>query len=61
MVVVRIRGKVCKEFRSVLPGASIERMLAITVIKDVYICNKTVREMLNTEFRRVVTFGRQGA
>lgn len=53
MVVVRIRVKICKEF-SVLKRVSTERKLAITIIKDVYICNKTIREMLNTELRVVL-------
>lgn len=33
--------------------------LAITIIKDVYICNETMREMLNMELR-VITFGKVG-
>lgn len=53
MVVVRIRVKICKEF-SVLKRVSTERKLAITIIKDVYICNKTIRETLNTELRVVL-------
>lgn len=36
-------------------------MLAIIIIKDVYIYNKTIREMLKTKFRKMVTFGRAGA
>lgn len=53
MVVVRIRVKICKEF-SVLKRVSTETMLAITIIKDVYICNKAIRKMLNTELRVVL-------